>query len=76
MEYLVKTKGPDGKQLGRCHIWDGGDTLCRMWSTGGIGTRGCWVVTDEKPVRGICSNCKSVERHAVDSEFQEIARML
>ena len=25
-----------GQSKGRTHIWDGSDTVCRMWSTGGL----------------------------------------
>jgi hypothetical protein len=40
----------------RAHIWTGGDTACRMWSTGGLGTRG-YEVHDDPGGRKICQMC-------------------
>lgn len=41
------------------HLWDGTDTLCRMWSTGGIAkNRAGWARHDER----ICSQCLNKRR--------------
>lgn len=39
-----------------CHIWDGKDTLCRMWSTGGLKR---WRAKFYKePTSRICQTCE------------------
>ena len=39
-----------------CHIWNGVDTACAMWSTGGLKKSKGKVF--EKPTSKICSNCE------------------
>ena len=62
MRYLVR------ERKGIAHIWDGVDTLCRMYSTGGINKhrqRNKWVISDDKMNRKVCLMCvkgKSVQR--------------
>ena len=56
-----------------CHMWDGQDTLCRLWSTGGIQSpsRYRWAnQTGGRPVCHMCSNsgrASEVRRRAYDS---------
>ena len=56
MEYLVHPV----KRKYRKHLWDGHDTVCRMFSTGGI--RSDYIVVEEKIAadRKLCHMCKAV----------------
>lgn len=55
MKYLV-AKNPESQK--KAHIWDDGDTYCRMYSTGGIGKKK-YEVADSTD-REICQMCKNV----------------
>lgn len=47
------------KAKAKYHHWDGRDTACRMWSTGGINqARAGWIVVDVPPARALCHMCK------------------
>lgn len=50
-QYLVRK----GK---RTHLWDGSDTLCRMWSTSGM-RKGKYKLSDD-PQNKLCSMCVAV----------------
>ena len=41
------------------HIWDGKDTACRMWTTGGMRQEKGYTVSDEPGERRICLMCKN-----------------
>lgn len=49
-QYLVRRKGK-----GKAHLWDGNDTACRMYSTGGLSKKR-YVVADDGG-RKLCGNC-------------------
>ena len=54
--YLVrKTK------TGKAHYWNGQDTACRMWSTGGMNHRR-YTTVEDKQHQPICTMCKQVHR--------------
>jgi hypothetical protein len=55
MKYLIRKNGTKQK----AHVWLGGDTVCRMWSTGGL-KRDRFEVRDDRGEREICHMCKSV----------------
>jgi hypothetical protein len=58
-EYLIRGAG---KGLNaRAHLWDGVDTLCRMWSTGGLAKRK-FSVQDKDLGLPVCSMCGNVLR--------------
>lgn len=52
-KYLVRK----GK---RTHLWDGSDTLCRMWSTSGL-RQAKYKLSDE-PQNKLCSMCVAVSQ--------------
>lgn len=56
MKYLLDVR----KRKRRAHIWTGSDTVCRMWSTGGMRRRNRYEVKDEPGEHEICQICKSV----------------
>lgn len=39
------------------HLWDGQDTVCRMYSTNGIWNHSAFGVADSPGGRTICQNC-------------------
>lgn len=41
----------------RSHIWNGTDTACRMWSTGGMNQSKQWEVV-QKQIGTICAMCQ------------------
>lgn len=57
MKYLIKVQG---KKQKTAHLWDGTDTLCRMFSTGGLNPSK-YEITDHKGERGICFMCNTVK---------------
>ena len=62
IKYMVKKKGA-------VHLWDGKDTFCRMWSTGGIKAKKKYVVTDQKPNGNICNMCEQNISTSLKSKF-------
>lgn len=56
-KWLVKIRG-DGVLKARAHVWLGNDTVCRMWSTGGLGSPKNYAVLEERGNHDICSNCR------------------
>ena len=54
--YLIRKSRPNA----RAHIWDGKDTACRMWSSGGLKqTLSDWVAVDVTCGQPVCSMCKA-----------------
>jgi Zn-finger protein len=51
MSYLGRRTGS-----GRLHLWTGTDTVCRMYSTGGLNPKK-YVVHRDSDHRKICQNC-------------------
>jgi len=45
----------------KSHIWTGNDTLCKMWSTGGL-KRESYEVAEQPGLNGICSMCSAADR--------------
>lgn len=64
MEYLVHPV----KRKYRKHLWTGEDTVCRMYSTGGI--RSEYIVVSEKIAadRNLCHMCGAVNQRGIDGE--------
>ena len=59
MKYLVRKKG----QKQKAHLWTGGDTVCRMWSTGGL-KQPQFDVVDTPGDHEICHMCKTLSERA------------
>lgn len=57
---------PDKKNQ-RAHLWDGKNTLCRMWSTGGLRAKKKFGVYDSNMGRKICHMCR--ERALIDGNY-------
>lgn len=55
MKFLV-AKNPESKK--KAHLWDDGDTYCRMYSTGGMGKKKYHVVDSTE--RDVCQMCQNV----------------
>lgn len=54
-QYLLNTK----KRKSKAHFWNGKDTACKMWSTGGMNQRrdGYVILTDHHG-KEICNMCR------------------
>ena len=50
-----------GTPNGKTHVWNGSDTCCHMWSTGGLDQRKRWDYCVRPPTK-LCHNCHA-ERH-------------
>ena len=50
-----------------CHIWDGKDTSCKMWSSGGL--KKDEATFFEKPTSRICKICQQFENN---SKFKKV----
>jgi hypothetical protein len=55
MKYLVNKS----KKSGRAHLWDEGDTYCKMYSTGGLRKKR-YEVVDDKEDKEVCLMCQNV----------------
>ena len=54
MTYLFNELKPKGK----AHVWNGADTACTMWTTGGFRhDRAGWVVEATPRLRPVCQMC-------------------
>jgi hypothetical protein len=54
MEYLVRKTSSKV-----AHLWDNGDTYCRMYSTNGLAKKK-YVVVQNRNTKEICQMCNSV----------------
>ena len=54
MYYLIKKNGSNV-----AHLWDDGDTYCRMYSTGGL-AKNKYVVVKNRGEKTICAMCNNV----------------
>lgn len=68
MSYLVPFKG---RPKNAAHIWTGKDTCCRMMSTGGLGPRRSYRVTETPEGRRICVMCVNVKTNQETWELNE-----
>ncbi|MGC1247840.1 MAG: hypothetical protein WA865_16610, partial [Spirulinaceae cyanobacterium] len=53
-QFLIRDYGKKDRNC-KAHIWDGLDTLCKKWSTGGLGYKYDLFKTDLN--RDICNMC-------------------
>lgn len=55
MKYLIRAKG----QKNSAHYWNEAamDTLCTMWTTGGMDRRRKWLLLDSPGEHPICHMC-------------------
>mgnify|MGYP006271415033 CR=1 FL=1 len=55
MKYLVNLN----KDKSRVHLWDEGDTYCKMYSTGGLRKKR-YQVTEDLNNKEVCQMCQNV----------------
>jgi hypothetical protein len=55
------------------HLFDGTDTMCRMWSTGGF-KKAKYRVTEEKPNKRLCHMC-SVNLGKLQTEMEQVEHL-
>jgi len=55
MKYLINTNKPSS----RAHLWDDGDTYCKMYSTGGMRKKK-YKTYDELQNHEVCLMCENV----------------
>ena len=55
MKYLINLR----KESSKAHLWDDGDTYCKMYSTGGMRKKRYQVLEDKKD-RDVCVMCQNV----------------
>lgn len=60
-----------GKKNTRAHIWTEDDTVCRMWSTGGL-KRESYEVQDDRGNHKICHMCELLAVRAATMGFDRI----
>lgn len=48
------------KETSAAHVWDGKDTACRMWSTGGMNRQRKYEKSETTGGRKVCAMCKQV----------------
>jgi hypothetical protein len=53
MKFLCRTR----KRKNAAHVWIGKDTACRMYSTGGLGSRHGFEIVDSPGERSVCTMC-------------------
>jgi hypothetical protein len=64
--FLVKCN-IKGTPNGKTHLWNGSDTACRLWSTGGLNQKKRWEFYIEPPTE-LCTLCHP-ERHGIVYEL-------
>lgn len=62
----------DNKQKVSAHHWDGHDTACKMWSTGGMNKDHKWSVHAGPGNHSICTMCANVHRKGVEVRGNDI----
>lgn len=64
MKFFIKNKGK-----ARAHLWTGTDTVCRMYSTGGLGRKADKRYSVQESTRGryICTMCFIVSKKLHES---------
>ena len=66
MKYLIRL----GKKKARAHLWLGRDTVCRLYSTGGIRAKSKFIVCDSPENRPICVMCDIVCAKLDDAQLR------
>lgn len=77
MTYLIRDISPEEERrrerkripLPVAHLWDGTDTRCRMWSTGGIQKKNRYFARATPEGRKVCNLC--LGEPALDQGFWE-----
>jgi hypothetical protein len=64
MEYLVRKTGSRV-----AHLWDDGDTYCRMYSTGGL-VKKKYIVVQDRNTKEICQMCNKVFEEYSGSKYE------
>lgn len=61
VKYLIRDKGIQNS----AHLWDGENTLCKMWLTGGMNQRKKWSLHQFAGMHPICHMCQVVDGRAI-----------
>ncbi len=65
--YLIHCYARRGKKS-RAHLWTGTDTVCRMWSTGGLAKSKYDTYDDSRGLK-ICTMCQATgQKHEAEAE--------
>lgn len=67
--YLIRVHGL-GSKSPRAHLWTGTDTVCRMWSTGGLAKSKYSVQADSRGLE-ICTMCQAIRCPAKQTDMSE-----
>lgn len=65
LQYLIRANG----RKNSAHYWTGNDTLCRLWSTGGMNQRRKWLVKRDTEGHPICTMCINVTRLMAPNDY-------
>ncbi|MCD9519926.1 GIY-YIG nuclease family protein [Photobacterium phosphoreum] len=66
-----------GKKKQKVHLWNGMDTFCRMWSTGGLNEqKGDFTLSSSTFSKVVCSLCKSKapDDHLIEYDFIDVQK--
>lgn len=55
--FLIRDSNPNAT----AHHWDGHDTACKMWSTGGMNKNKKWSIRAASGSHPICTMCANVQ---------------
>lgn len=69
VQYLFRGHGTRNS----AHYWNGKDTLCRLWSTGGMNPRRKWIVAPDPQGHPICTMCINVTKLVSPTAYKEVA---
>lgn len=68
--YLIRDKGTKKA----AHIWTGSDTLCKLWSTGGMRKSKGYSVHEDQQGLELCQMCLNVSRHIGGNPYRSDTR--
>jgi hypothetical protein len=70
--YLIRSKG----KVKTAHIWEGKDTACRMWSTGGMSHKRAYELYDAPYGLSVCTMCANVHGNATREDPPDLVRLV
>lgn len=65
--FLIRNKGNKKS----AHYWNGNDTVCRLWSTGGMNQKRGWTVHTDRCGFPICTMCAIVRAKQIEKTSSE-----
>lgn len=66
----IARRNSRGRVSGKTHLWNGQDTMCRMWSSGGLQAKHQYRYFFAPPSE-FCSNCHA-DRHVIEEQPFEL----